>query len=146
MDDVCTSFESERIEHENLKRQLRKGYTCHIRENMEGWKCQTCDRILLSKVEYVNHRKSHQGQFMHTPGTNNAFCAICNKVCKSASGLKRHMVVHKHHILSSDPADPVGRTSFLCHICIKLCGSIAGLKSHLRAHERKDSGGRVGGL
>ena len=70
-------------------------------------------------------------------------CAICNKVCKSASGLKRHMVVHKHQILSSDTT---GRKSFLCHICIKLCGSAAGLMSHLRAHERKGSGGGVIGL
>ena len=83
---------------------------------------------------------------MQTLGTNNVPCAICNKVCKSASGLKRHMVVHKHQILSSDPSDPVGRTSFLCHICIKLCGSAAGLMSHLRAHERKGSDGGVVGL
>ena len=119
MDDGYTSFESKRIVHENLKRQLRKGYTCHIGENMEGWKCQTCGRILLSKVGYLNHRKSHQGQFMQTPGINDVSCAICNKACMSASGLKRHMVVHKHKIVSSDT---MGRTSFLCHICIKLCG------------------------
>ena len=72
--------------------------------------------------------------------------AICNKVCKSASGLKRHMVVHKHNILSSDPSDITRRMSFLCHICIKLCGSAAGLMTHLRAHERKGSGGGVIGL
>ena len=72
--------------------------------------------------------------------------AICNKVCKSASGLKRHMVVHKHQILSSDPSDTMGRTYFLCHICINLCGSASGLMSPLRAHERKGSGGGVIGL
>ena len=52
---------------------------------MEGGECQTCGQILLSKAGYVNHRKSLQGQFMQTPGTNNVSCAICNKVCKSAS-------------------------------------------------------------
>ena len=90
MDDGCTSFENKRIDHENLNCQLRKGYTCHIGENTEGWKCQTCGRILLSKAGYVNHRKSHQERFMQIPGTNNVSCAICNKVCKSASGFKRH--------------------------------------------------------
>ena len=114
MDDGCTSFESERIEHENLKRELRKGYTCHIAENTEDWKCQTCGRILLSKARYVNHRKSHQGQFMQIPGIKNVFCAICNKVCKSASGLKRNVGVHKHQMLSSDSSDPMGRAS----ICV----------------------------
>ena len=83
---------------------------------------------------------------MQTPETNNVYCAICNKVCKSASGLKRHMVALKHQILSSDSSDSTGGTSFLCHICIKLCGSGAGLMSHLRAHERKGSGGGVIGL
>ena len=103
---------------------------------MGGWKCQTCGRIQLSKPGYVNHRKSHQAQFMPITGTNNVSGAICNKVCKSAFGLKRHMVVHAHQILSSDSSDSTGRTSFLCHICIKLCGSAAGLMSHLRAHEK----------
>ena len=80
---------------------------------------------------------------MQGPGTNNVSCAICKKVCKSASGLKRHMVVHKHQLLSSDST---GRTSFLWHMCMQLCGSAAGLMSHLRAHERKGYAGEVIGL
>ena len=92
---------------------------------------------------YVNHMKSRQGRFMQGPGTNNVSCAICKKVCKSASGLKRHMVVHKHQILSSDST---GRTSFLCHICMQLCRSAAGLMSHLRAHAGKGSGSGVMGM
>ena len=143
MDDGCTSFESERIEHEKFMLQLRKGYTCHIVENMKVWENQTSGQIMLSNAGYVNHSKSHQGQFMQIPGTNNVSCAICGKVCKSASGL---MVVHKHQILSSDSSDSTGRKSFQCHICIKLCGSAAGLMSHLRAHARKGSGGGVMGL
>ena len=82
---------------------------------------------------------------MQIAGTNNVSSAICNKVCKSASGLKRHMVVHKHNILSSDPSDTTRRTSLLCHICIKFSGFAAGLMSHLRSHERKGSvGGAIG--
>ena len=80
-----------------------------------------CRDYAIAAMFVCMYRKSHQGQFMQTPGTNNVSFAICNKVCKSASGLKRHMVVHKHQLLSSDPSDPTGRTSFLCHICIKLC-------------------------
>ena len=83
---------------------------------------------------------------MQNPGTNNVSCAICNKVYNSVSGLKRHMMVHKHNILSSDPSDTTGRTSFLCHIYIKLCGSAAGLMSYLSAHERKGSGEGIIGL
>ena len=85
MDDGCTGFESERIVHENLKRQLREGYTCHIGENMEGWKCQTCGRILLSKAGYAIHRKSHRGQFMQTPRTKK-MCLV-QYVTKSVSQL-----------------------------------------------------------
>ena len=57
-------------------------------------------RILLSKAGYASHRKSHQGQFMQTPGTNNVSCAICNKVCNtkscgSAAGLMSHLRAHE---------------------------------------------------
>ena len=34
-------------------------------------------------------------------------CVICSKVCRSASGLKRHMVVHKDSICHADPINPV---------------------------------------
>ena len=68
--------------------------------------------FLLSKAEYINHRKYHQRQSMHTDfssGTDNVTCTTYNKICKSVSGLKRHTVVHKHQILQTDQIDLVWR-------------------------------------
>ncbi len=30
-----------------------------LSENVNGWRCQACNRILFSKPGHVNHRKSH---------------------------------------------------------------------------------------
>ena len=55
-------------------------------------------------------------------------CAVCDKICRSAGGLKLHMKTH-------GVTAPTNSTSPLCcHLCHKLCKSLAGLKSHLRAH------------
>ena len=50
---------------------------------------------------YINHVKSHassQPLVIHAslaPRPQGYICLMCNKVCKSAPGLKRHIVVHK---------------------------------------------------
>ena len=70
--------------------------------DVHSWeKCETCGRPLLSKAGYVNHGKSHassQPRVIHAslpPRPQGHICLMCNKVCKSAPELKKHMVVHK---------------------------------------------------
>ena len=60
---------------------------------------------------------------------------ICGKVCRSASGLKRPMVVHKDGISHVDPINPVKILTFVCHVCRRPCKLAAGLQSHLRTHK-----------
>ena len=116
----CTSSAREYIEHADLKRQIRQENTC----NMDDRRCQTYGQILLSMAGYVSHRFFHEKPSLHTgfsSATNNAIGTMRYKVCKSVSGLKRHMVVHKHLILKTDPITLVGRASFLRYICFRLC-------------------------
>ena len=69
--------------------------------DVNSWECETCGRALLSKAGYLNHFKSHASSLprvIHAslpPRPQVHICLMCNKVCKSAPGLKRHMVVHK---------------------------------------------------
>ena len=62
-------------------------------------------------------------------------CVICGKVCRSASGLKRHMVVLKDNISHADPINPVKILTFVCHVRHRPCKSTAGLQSHLKTQE-----------
>ena len=55
VDESSISFDWERIEHVNLKRQLWKGSTCNIDENVDSGRYQTRGRILFSKLGYANH-------------------------------------------------------------------------------------------
>ena len=59
-------FEKERIDHAELNRTLRKDNTS-LPDDAIKWKCDTCSRILLSKVGYVNHIKSHE-ETLSIPG------------------------------------------------------------------------------
>ena len=152
MKEGCDLFEKERVKDAALRRKLRKGDDS-VPENVKIWKCEICGRVLLSKAGYVNHVKSHSGSQNQAAYENiissrppENICAVCNKVCKSVSGLKRHMAVHKKDIQQKSLVTTV-KTSFVCHVCYKTCKSTAGLKSHLRGHARKkDHGSDVGGL
>ena len=132
-------FEKERVKHSSLKRDLRKGNKC-VPDVVKNWKCEVCERIMLSKAGYVNHAKSHfrqQNQAAYEnilpPRPADTTCVLCSKVCKSACGLKRHIVVHKNDIQQTSL-----KTNFICHVCYKSCKSAAGLKSHLRGHGRNN--------
>ena len=71
------------------------------------------------------------------PQPENTSCVICSKVCKTASGQKRHMVVPKDVIPQTSKVNPMKAPSFICHVCFKPCKSAAGLKSRFREHGRK---------
>ena len=59
-------------------------------------KCDVCECVLLTKTGYVNHMKANDNNTKQSSYTNiNNTDVVCNKICKSASDLKRHMVVHK---------------------------------------------------
>ena len=139
--DGCCSLEAKRLRHVKLKRELRKGCTQNLPSGFAGWICETCNRVLLSKAGYVNHLKSHENNPPNTmvhPQPDRTTCIVCKKVCKSISGLKRHMNTHKDVLQQPDPINPV-KTAFVCHLCYRPCKSAAGLRSHLRAHGRKDN-------
>ena len=93
-----------------------------------------CGHVLLSKAGYVNHMKSH----IDRPSSSSVpqqpdstVCIICGKICRSASGLKRH----KDSISHADPINPVKTLTFVCHVCHCPGKSAASLQSHLRTHE-----------
>ena len=135
----CGLLHDKRVQKAKLKRELRKGNTDNLPNNIANWTCRTCGRVLLSRAGYVNHLKSHEERpSTHTipPRPDSTTCVVCMKVCKSESGLKRHMVVHKDAIHHPDPINHVKTVAFVCHICYRSCKSAAGLRSHLRAHGR----------
>ena len=101
----CGSIHVKRLEHAKLKRVLRKGnlenVTMQIGSGKHG-------RVLLSKAGYVNHMKSHIDRPLSSSvpqQPDSMVCVICGKVNRCASGLKRHMVVHKDSISHVDPTN-----------------------------------------
>lgn len=111
-------------------RDLRKGAVKCLGANIVSWKCERCDRILLSKAEYVN-----QPSYAVSPSRpGDTVYMICGKVCKSAAGLKRHMLVHREQVTQQDLINPMKTVEFICHLCVTPCKSAAGLKNHLRGH------------
>ena len=126
VDNGVKSFENNRVEHEKLKRNVRKRQEITIQDN--HLICEICSRVCLSKAGLISHTRSHQNQVYEY---DLLCCQQCGKTCKSEGGLKRHMRIH-------DVNNPGPE---LNHICSK-CGrrdfkSKSGLKSHLRAHSRK---------
>ena len=97
----ATSLELKRLDYAELKRNLRKRTIRGVPGDVNSWKCETCGRALLSKAGYVNHVKSHVSSQAHVihgslpSRPQGHICLMCNKVCKSAPGLKRYIVVHK---------------------------------------------------
>ena len=97
----CNSLDLKRLEHAEFKRNLRKRPIRGVPGDVNSWECETYDRALFSKAGYVKQFKSHasfQPRVIHAslpPRPQGHICLMCNKVCKSAPGLKRHMVVHK---------------------------------------------------
>ena len=122
--------------------KLRRACRKHEAVPATQWICDVCGRVMLSKAGLVNHLKSHQPRAVvniplpAAPAISSAApalsCSICDKTCKSAGGLKRHMKVHGGEV----PTASVSASPLSCHLCHKQCKSLAGLKSHLRAHGR----------
>ena len=85
-------------------------------------------------VGYVNHQKSHERHSVDTgfsPGTENVTYTMSNKVWKLVSGLKQHMVVHKHQIPQADQSSwvgalPVSHLLQILWICSKIDESFEG--------------------
>ena len=137
--DSCQLFEECRLEHKRLKRRLRMGDNHGLDDDIKGWTCDLCQRILLSKAGWVNHVKSHKEKnALDIPQTQSVTaCTLCDKICKTSSGLKRHMMVHMNQTQRCESIKVVASTLFVCHLCDKACKSTAGLASHLRGHARE---------
>ena len=132
----CNLLQTKRCGQAKLKHELRKGCAHNLPSGSARWLCKNCGRLLLSKAGYTSHLKSHENIPQNTlvcPQFDTTTCAICNKVCKSIYGLKKHMSIHNDIHLQPDSINPV-KTAFVCHLCYRSCKSAAGLRSHLRAH------------
>ena len=137
--DKCNLLKTNRHGQAKLKRELCKECVHNLPSGSARWLCRKCGRVLLSKARYVNHLKSHENNphnMLVHPQFDTTTCAICNKVFKSISGLKRHINIHNDVPLQPDPINP-GKTAFVCHLCYRPCKSAAGLRSHLRTHGRE---------
>ena len=96
-------FERERIDHAELKRNLRKGNVSVLPNALNSWKCETCNKMLLSKAAYINHNKIHavcRGSReteaeVKQVSTLNFVCHMCGRLCKSNAGLKSHLRAHR---------------------------------------------------
>ena len=125
----CNLLETKRRGQAKFKHELHKGYAHNVPRGSARWLCEYCGRLLLFKAGYINHLKSHenipQNMLVH-PQFDPTTCIICNRVCKSISGLKRRMSIHNDVLLQPDPINPV-KTAFVCHLCYRSCKSAAGL-------------------
>ena len=130
----CGSLHAKRLGRTKLKRALRKGSPENLPCDHANWIWETCRRVRLSKAGYVNHidRPSSSSVPQRPDST---MCVISGKVRRFASGLKRHMVVHKDNIFHAHPINPVKTLTFVCHVCHCPCKSAAGVQSHLRTNE-----------
>lgn len=61
----CEIFEVKTLAHVELKQGLQKGIVKGLDVNLVGWRCEVCERILLSKAGYVNHLESHERKPSH---------------------------------------------------------------------------------
>ena len=116
----CASFE------ESHKRHC---WTIRFRTLLD-----VCDHFLFSKAGYVNCMLSHRRCKQHTFHfrLDDATCIIYSKVCKSLSGLNRHMAIHQNFFHKPNPVTFTVITPFVCHLCPKVCKTvITGLKSNL---------------
>ena len=52
-------LQMKRFGHGQLKWNFRKTTINDLPDNLNSWKCKTCDRALFCKDGYVNHVKSH---------------------------------------------------------------------------------------
>ena len=87
-------FERERIDHAELKRNLRKGNVSVLPKVLNS-----CDRMLFSKAAYINHNKIHAGgreaeAEVKQVSTLNFVCHMCGRLCKSNASLKSHLRAH----------------------------------------------------
>lgn len=91
-------FDKERVAHEMLKRDDRKGYVNESKVEVGNQACFNsviCDRLCLTLAGLKSHKRKHQCQLR-------ADCALldlttCNEngnVCKSAAELKQHVKIH----------------------------------------------------
>ena len=72
------------------------------------------------------HRKEQkQSTYAHIlpPKPEENMCVVCGKMCKSSSGLKQHMKIHKDAIPQTDAVHLVKITSFICgvHVRVHVC-------------------------
>ena len=66
---------------------------------LNSWKCEACNRMLLSKAAYINHDKIHavgrgsreMEAEVKPVSTLNFVCHMCGKLCKSNAG---HLRAH----------------------------------------------------
>lgn len=110
---------------ESLPEQLRKPHKCSI-----------CRKVTLSAAGLASDvRSTPEWSWANSceckPERPESYlCAFCDKVCKFAAGLKRHMILRRDrqvcNIVKTDKF-------YLCHVCKRGRKIEAGLKNQLWA-------------
>lgn len=60
MKESCIIFEGRRLDHVELKHQVRRVYSMNINNNIVSWVCYVRGRLLLSNSEHMTRLKSHE--------------------------------------------------------------------------------------
>ncbi|GFR86577.1 zinc finger protein Xfin [Elysia marginata] len=112
----------ERDELVEMQKLRKKGGTKAIdkfipsktKVKLDGFLCEQCSKVLLTKSEYKRHIKSHL--MTHV-------CHICQKGCKTALLLKVHLRSHQNE------------NKLYCKTCNRKFATLQFLKDHLKTHK-----------
>ncbi|XP_064637008.1 uncharacterized protein LOC135493538 [Lineus longissimus] len=122
---------------------LKKHMTTHGPPTIE---CDVCHKRFHDRRNAIIHRRTH------SPASNSVQCRVCNKICKSDSSLKSHMLLHeeeKHHCKICDKKfrhigsfnihmeRHKGKPRYECEVCQKRFYESCVLQNHLLVHENK---------
>lgn len=95
-------------------KSLDKFIPSKAKVRLDGFLCEQCSKILLTKTEYKKHIKSH---------TMTHVCHICQKGCKTALLLKIHLRSHGKE------------NKLFCRSCFRKFATLHALKDHLKTHK-----------
>ena len=107
----------------------------HI-SSMEGFRCESCARVLLTKHAFENHQKTKyhlsRVQIRNVPPGNVHACKKCNKIFSFSSGLYKHNKI----CVSEQPLVPTMKTIItrmekLEETNVKLLATIESMKTQI---------------
>jgi len=83
-------FETNRIQHEQLKRDIRKNKKVDNQGLQIGLLCDQCGRLCMSKAGLISHQSVHRRDGLIKYPVLPGITCKCGKMCKTLAGLKSH--------------------------------------------------------